>query len=163
MSLRPACPCSTPGQIEGKPLAALCGEGMFGCRVGPGALTARAWASTIYPDGGRMSTSMTRGNPHHNLAQMLQGTLALVILQILRRDPQHDAGSRTQYRPSASRVCVRTTIPSSVPQGLNLAQDVSPGNVKTSSNSASPAGTAETTGRKFSGPVPRPQPEGGQA
>ena len=161
MSLRPACPCSTPGQIEGKPLAALCGEGTFGCRVGPGAMTARAWASTIYPDGGRMSTSMTRGNPHHNLAQMLHGTLALVILQILRRDPQHDAGSRTQYRPSASRVCVRTTIPSSVPQGrLNLAQDVSPG--KTSSDSASPAGTAETAGKKFSGPVTYPLPEDGQ-
>ena len=41
--------------------------------------------------------------------------------------------------------------PSSVPQGrLNLAQDDSPGNM--SSNSASPAGTAETTGNGFTRP-----------
>jgi hypothetical protein len=35
---------------------------------------------------------MTRGNQYHNRAQLLHGTLAMVILQILRWDPQHGSG-----------------------------------------------------------------------
>ena len=79
-----------------------------------------------------------------------------------QKDVVFDCAVKAQTELSFS-VCVRTTVPRSVPQArLNLAQDGVLGDM--SSDSASPAGTAQTAGNRFSRPsgtehlsVPKPR------